>query len=132
GALLGIVFAAWTGDVLLGALPFGDASRVLSTQPNVRMGAFAAAIALLTGIIFGLVPALQAVRPQVFPALKGESTGAAAGGPHFGFRRTLVAAQIALSLLLLIGAGLFARSLYNLRNLNPGFEPEHLLTFSVD
>ncbi|HEY7515234.1 MAG TPA: ABC transporter permease [Vicinamibacteria bacterium] len=132
GGLVGVVFAIWTGDLLLRALPFENASRVFSAEPDARVGVFALALSLLTGLLFGLAPALQATRPQVFPTLKNESTAVASGGAATRFRKGLVVAQIALSLLLLIGAGLFTRSLANLRALNPGFEPERLLAFGVN
>jgi predicted permease len=132
GGLVGMVFAIWTGDVLLRALPFEEASRVFTAEPDARVGAFALGLSVVTGLLFGLVPALQATRPQVFPTLKNESTAVASGGAPARFRKGLVVAQIALSLLLLVGAGLFSRSLANLRALDPGFEPQSLLAFGID
>jgi len=132
GGLLGVVFASWTGDLLLRALPFEGATRAFSAEPDLRVGAFALGLAVLTGLVFGLVPALQATRPRLFPTLKSESAAVASGSMPFRFRKALVVAQIALSLLLLIGAGLFTRSLANLRALNPGFQPESLIAFSLD
>ena len=132
GGLLGVVFATWSGDLLLHALPSEGARQALSAEPDLRVGAFALGLTLLTGLVFGLVPALQATRPQLFPTLKNESTAVASGTAPFRFRKGLVVAQIALSLLLLIGAGLFSRSLLNLRGLNPGFAPERLLAFTLD
>ena len=132
GGLVGVVFAVWTGDVLLRALPFEEATRVFSAEPDVRVGLFTLGLSLLTGLLFGLAPALQATRPQVFPTLKNESTAVASGGAPVQFRKGLVVGQITLSLLLLIGAGLFTRSLANLRSLDPGFQPERLLAFSLD
>jgi predicted permease len=132
GGVLGVVFATWTGDLLLSTLPFEQASRALSAEPDLRVGVFALALSLLTGLVFGMVPALQSTRPALAPTLKSE-TGAVIGGTgSFRFRKGLVVAQVALSLLLLIGAGLFSRSLMNLRALDPGFAPEHLIAFSVD
>ena len=116
----------------LRALPSEQAARVLSAEPDLRVGLFALGLALLTGIVFGLIPALQSTRPQLAPTLKSETAAVAGGTAPFRLRKGLVVAQVALSLLLLIGAGLFTRSLSNLRSLNPGFEPERLLTFSVD
>ena len=130
GGVLGLVFAAWTGDLLLGALPIEGAAQVLTAEPDLRVGLFALGLSLFTGLAFGLAPAFQSTRPALAPTLKSEA-GAVIGGP-FRFRKGLVVAQVALSLLLLIGAGLFARSLMNLRTLDPGFEPERLLAFSVD
>jgi predicted permease len=131
GALAGVVLATWTGDLLLRALPFEGASQALSPEPDVRVGLFTLVVSLLTGILFGLAPALQLTRPAVAHTLKDEAA-AVIGGSGARLRRVLVVAQVALSLLLLVGAGLFARSLHNLRRLEPGFEAERLLVFSVD
>ena len=132
GGLLGIAFAVWTGTLALRALPSEQAARVLSADPDLRVGLFALGLAVITGVVFGLVPALQATRPQLAPTLKNEAASVAGGSAPFRFRKGLVVAQVALSLLLLIGAGLFTRSLLNLRSLDPGFEADRLLTFAVD
>src|SRR5262249_25141168 len=92
---------------------------------------FSLAVSIVTGIIFGLVPALQSTRPNLAPTLKDE-VGSIAGGTSVGLRKSLVTAQVTLSLLLLIGAGLFIRSLSNLKDLDPGFQTKNLLAFSVD
>jgi predicted permease len=131
GAVAGVFFASWTGDLLLRALPFEGASQALSAEPDLRVGLFTLVVSLLTGILFGLAPALQLTRPAVAHTLKDEAS-AVIGGAGARLRRGLVVAQVALSLLLLVGAGLFARSLHNLRRLEPGFEAERLLVFSVD
>jgi predicted permease len=131
GAVAGVVFAVWTGDLLLRALPFEGASQTLSSEPDLRVGLFTLGLSLVTGILFGLAPALQLTRPAVASTLKDEAA-AVIGGAGAGLRRGLVIAQVALSLLLLVGAGLFARSLHNLRQLEPGFDAERLLVFSVD
>jgi hypothetical protein len=88
-------------------------------------------ISILTGVIFGLVPALQATRPDLAPTLKDQA-GSVSGGASVLLRKTLVAAQVALSLLLLIGASLFIRSLQNLKDLDPGFHTTNLIAFKVD
>ena len=132
GGLLGIGLAAWTGTLLLHALPSEQAARALSAEPDARVMLFALGLAVATGIVFGLVPALQATRPRLAPTLKDETASVIGGTSPFRFRKGLVVAQVALSLLLLIGAGLFTRSLVNLRGLDPGFQPERLLTFGVD
>jgi predicted permease len=131
GAVAGVVLAAWTGDLLLRALPFEGVSQTLTSEPDARVGLFTLAVSLVTGILFGLAPALQLTRPAVAHTLKDEAA-AVIGGAGARLRRGLVVAQVALSLLLLVGAGLFARSLHNLRLLEPGFEAERLLVFSVD
>ena len=131
GGAFGLLLSSWVGDALLRALPFEQAGRSLSGAPDARVLLFTLLVSLATGLVFGLVPAWQATRPELTAALKDES-GAVAGGSHVRFRKGLVVAQVALSLLLLVGAGLFARSLYNLRTLDPGFAVQRLLTLTVD
>jgi predicted permease len=131
GGAAGLLFAQWTGGMLLGALPFDQALRAFSSEPDPRVVGFALAVSLLTGVLFGLYPALQVTRPSVVQSLKDEAA-AVVGGSSVRFRKALVVAQVALSLLLLVGAGLFARSLYNLRRLDLGFTAQGLLAFMVD
>ncbi|MBP1634217.1 MAG: hypothetical protein H6Q10_791 [Acidobacteria bacterium] len=131
GGAAGVLVAAWTADLLLRALPFERAVATLSSTPDARVLAFALGVSLLTGVLFGLVPAWQTARPRLVPALKEESGAVSAVG-HVRLRKGLVVAQVALSLLLLVGAGLFARSLWNLQALDPGFRVESITTFSVD
>jgi predicted permease len=130
GAAAGVLVAAWAGDLLLRALPYEDATRVLSTEPDLRVGLFTLAAGILTGLLFGLAPALQLTRSAVAHTLKDEAA-AVVGGSGGRLRRGLVVAQVALSLLLLVGAGLFARSLQNLRALDPGFRADRLVAFAV-
>jgi predicted permease len=132
GALAGLLVASWTGDLLIAALPTEETSRTLSSALDRRVAAFTGGLALLTAIVFSLAPAWQAMGTSVTGTLKSESGTVAGGTPHIRFRKGLVVAQVALSLLLIVGAGLFARSLANLRALDPGFDAERLLTFSVD
>ncbi|HEY7817353.1 MAG TPA: ADOP family duplicated permease, partial [Vicinamibacteria bacterium] len=131
GGALGTIFAIWTGEALLRSLPFEAASRVLTAEPDPRVVLFTFLVSLATGLVFGAVPSLQATRPAVAPTLKDEARtlGSRSGG---SFRSGLVVAQVALSLLLLIGAGLFVRSLSNLAAIDPGFVPEQILAFSVN
>jgi putative ABC transport system permease protein len=131
GAAAGALLATWTGDLLLRALPFENATRVLHSEPDLRVGLFTLVVSVVTGIVFGLAPALQLTRPGVAGTLKDEAASVI-GGAAGRLRRGLVVAQVALSLLLLVGAGLFARSLYNLRVLDPGFRAERLVVFSLD
>ena len=84
----------------------------------------------MTALLFGLTPAFEATRPALAPTLKDQA-GSVTGG-HTSWRKMLATAQVSLSLLLLIGAGLFVRSLQNLKDLNPGFEISNLLSFAVD
>jgi predicted permease len=132
GAVLGLAFAWWTGTVLLTMLPNDGAVKTLSAVPDARVIAFAIAVALATAILFGLAPALSSTRPALTSTLKDESGSVVGGTGHARLRKGLVVAQVGLSVLLLAGAGLFARSLYNLKTLNPGFEADQLLSFSID
>ena len=132
GAAVGVLFAWWTTSLLIDTLPFERAVRTLSADPNPRLVLFAIAVSTLTSLLFGLAPAFQATRPVLTSALKEEAGSVAGGGRQARVRKGLVVVQVALSVLLLAGAGLFARSLYNLRTLNPGFVTENLLQFSVD
>jgi len=131
GGAAGLGLATLMDQALIGFLPTGTTPFTLSGTPDWRVLGFTVVISLLTGVIFGLVPALQATRPQLASTLKDEA-GAVVGGTSVGLRKGLVVAQVALSLLLLIGAGLFIQSLKNLKDLNPGFETKNLLTFSVE
>ena len=131
GGLLGILVSIWTGDLLLGALPFESATRTFTSTPDGRVLLFALVVSLLTGVAFGLVPAWQTARPQLVASLKEEGGSVVSTG-HVRLRKGLVVVQVGLSLLLLVGAGLFVRSLWNLRTLNPGFRVEGLTTFSLD
>ena len=132
GALLGLALAWWTGTLLLTMLPNDGAVQTLSAVPDARVIAFAIGVALVTAILFGLAPALSSTRPALTSTLKDEAGSVVGGTGHARFRKGLVVAQVGLSVLLLAGAGLFARSLYNLKTLNPGFEADQLLGFSID
>ena len=131
GGLAGLVLAVWIDQALLSFLPADDAVSTLSIVPDSRILLFTLGVSLLTGVIFGLVPALQSTRPQLAGTLK-DQVGSIAGGTSVGIRKALVVAQVTLSLLLLIGAGLFIRSLGNLKDLDPGFRTSNLLEFLIN
>ena len=131
GGLTGLALAVWMDRALLAFLPTGDQPLTISTTPDWRILSFNLAVSLLTGIVFGLVPALQSTRPQLAGTLK-DQVGSIAGGKSVGLRKALVAAQVTISLLLLIAAGLFIRSLKNLKDLDPGFQTRNLVEFSID
>jgi predicted permease len=126
GAGLGLLLAPL---VSRGLVSFLSEPVDLQTGVNPRVFAFALAVALATGLLFGLVPALSASRTQPGATLK-EEAGSLAGG--LGLRKALVVGQIALALVLLVGAGLFVRTLANLRERGPGYDTTNLLTFRVD
>jgi predicted permease len=132
GGLAGLAFAFWADKALMQAyLPSDSGGMNISSVPDLRILLFNLAVTVLTGIIFGLVPALQTTKPNIAGTLKDQA-GAIVGGGHNRLRKGLVVAQVTLSLLLLIGAGLFIRSLSNLRNLGPGFPAEKLVGFNLD
>jgi hypothetical protein len=126
-----MILAGWMDKALIAFLPTNAGSLTISTTPDSRILAFNLAVSLLTGILFGLVPALESARPQLAGTLK-EQVGSIAGGKSASVRKALVVAQVALSLLLLIGAGLFIRSLRNLKDLDPGFHTGNLIAFEIN
>jgi len=132
GGVLGLLLAISTDKLLLSFLPPETASMQIATVPDWRILLFTIAVSLATGVLFGLIPALQATRADVAPTLKDQAGAVVGGGAPVRFRKALVTAQVTLSLLLLIGAGLFIRSLQNLRNLGPGFAPGNLVAFNID
>lgn len=131
GCALGLVVSNWTLRLLRDVMPQTEPVVHFATTPDVRVLGFAVALSVLTALIFGLVPAIQATRPDLAPTLKDQAS-AVAGGGQAVWRKLLVCAQVSLSLLLLIGAGLFVGTLRNLKSLSPGFDVSNLLSFSVD
>jgi predicted permease len=132
GAIVGLALAFWADKALMAIYLPSDSDRLkISTTPDLRILLFTLAITVVTALIFGLVPALQATRPDVGKTLKDQA-GAVVGGSRGRLRSTLVVAQVSLSLLLLIGAGLFLRTLNNLSNLSPGFPVDRLVGFNID
>ena len=135
GGVLGIFLAIWGIRFLTVLLANGQANFTLRAELNWHVLSAAATIALLTGVLFGLAPALQATRVDVMPALKETRTGQAQTRRGFrlaGLRQLLVAGQIAVSLLMLVAAGLFVRTLANLQSIALGFDRENVLLFQVD
>jgi predicted permease len=131
GGLGGLAIASPASALLIRrafADPRGDVP--FSARPDLRILAFNFGLALLVSLVFSVAPAIQFWRPNLAPALK-QQTVTTGGGP-LRFRRLSVAVQIGLSLVLLVGAGLFVRTLHNLKSVNIGFATEHLLTFGID
>ncbi|HEX7049885.1 MAG TPA: ABC transporter permease [Longimicrobiales bacterium] len=127
GGGAGLLIALWLTDLLTGFQPPLPLPIALDVGLDGRVVSFALAVSVLTGIIFGLVPALEASRPELVPALKDESGAARVGGRRPWLRSALVVGQVAVSLVLLIGAGLFVRSLRNAAAVDLGFDPEGVL-----
>ena len=126
GALLGLIFAK-EGLALLKRLLPSDTPRLAAVHMDWRVLAFTAVLAVVTGIAFGLAPALHASRAALTVSLNSASRGAA-GSISQRLRGALVAAEVALAVLLVIAAGLMIRSFWALSHVNPGFAPAHLLT----
>ena len=137
GAVLGIFIAFWGAQGLASFLAANlYHPMAIDLQPDMTVLVFTIAIALLTGIGFGLAPAFRGTRIDVAPALK-ENSGSLSAATHVGSRRfglgsSLVVAQVALSMVVLIGAGLLLRTLEKLKSINPGFDTRNVLLFSVD
>jgi predicted permease len=132
GGLAGIGLAIAMVKSLLTFLPENSTGYAISSSPDLRILSFALGLSLVTGFVFGSIPALQAARPNVADTLKATAASVAGGSAQINFRKFLIAAQITLSLLLLIGAGLFIRSLANLHSVNPGFQTRNLVQFDMD
>jgi len=131
GAALGLVLAAPLARACL-SLSAGNDPLAITPTVDGRALLFTAVATVLTALLFGLAPALRATRVDLTPALKDGGNGSRGLGGHTRLSRMLVMSQVALCVLLLTGAGLFVRTLANLSNLNPGFNPKQLLIFSVD
>jgi predicted permease len=131
GGALGLLVADWTTRALLRMLPQDLAGDWVTAGLNPWLLAFTFATALLSGLLFSLAPALQATRPDLAGALRcGAATAAPTGAVWL--RKCVVTAQVALSLMLVVAAGLFGRTLFNIARINLGFRPQNLLTFKVD
>lgn len=130
GGAIGVLFALWGKRVLVAMADRETGFLPADVEPstNWRVLAFTVAVSLLTGVLFGLVPAWRATRQDLTTGLK---QGRRATGAVSRLSKGLIVAQVALSLLLLIGAGLFIRTLYNLQRVNLGFNQESLLVFSL-
>lgn len=131
GGLLGVIVAKPVCRVLL-QYAGGDGSLTLDARVDARSLAFTFGLSLLTGLLFGIAPAWRATRIDLSPAMKGSGHGATGSGSRMRLGRLLVSAQVALSVLLLVGAGLFVRTLVSLSKVDLGFRPERLLTFQTD
>jgi predicted permease len=128
GGALGILFALWIKDGLLAVSDWGP--KALEPRLDWRVLVFTLALSMLTGIVFGIVPAWRATKVDLAPSLKDNARGSSAAARSL-LSRGLVVTQVALSLLLLVGAGLFLRTLLNLQRVEPGFDTRNLLLFGV-
>jgi putative ABC transport system permease protein len=127
-APLGIAIAYFGVWLLDGAVPPGDVPYYIHWQISGRVIAYTIAISALTGLVFGLAPALQAGRLNIQEVLRDGARGSGQSGRRARLRNALVIAEVALSLVLLIGASLFVRSYLNMQSASPGFDTSRLLT----
>ena len=137
GGALGVFVAIWGVPALTALLSSdGDREFAFVVGPDWRVLGFTIGVSLFAGILFGLAPALRSIRLDLTPALKESALGLPGGemrlGRRFHLGNALVALQVALSIVVLIGAGLVVRTLRNLRSIRPGFDTRNLLLFSMD
>jgi putative ABC transport system permease protein len=131
GAALGLVFARWAAQLIVVALSTTNAALTIDVGADWRVLSFTAIVAGATALIFGTVPALLGTRAQPNDALKETGRGTA-GEARFGFGSALVVAQVALSLVLVVGAGLFVHTFASLAHLRLGFDPDPVLLVQVN
>jgi predicted permease len=130
GGLGGLVVAQWTLNLMAALLPAQAADTVnLRIDPIVML--FAAGLALGTGLLFGLFPALHSTRPDLISSLKGQSGQPSGARSAARFRTSLATAQIALSMALLVSAGLFTRSLFNISRVDLGLNADNVIMFQI-
>ncbi|HEY9285575.1 MAG TPA: ABC transporter permease [Pyrinomonadaceae bacterium] len=130
GGALGLLLATWINYLVMAIQLPTDIALFFDLRIDRRVLAFTAALSLVTGVLFSLLPALQSSKPELVPALKDDS--ATSGFRRSRLRNALVVAQVALSLVLLVGAGLVMRSLDAARRMRPGFNPENAVALSFD
>jgi predicted permease len=132
GGALGVLVAYWSAQVLVRLASSGPTPIPLSIEPDARLLGFTAALSLLTGLVFGVVPAFRATRVSLNATLKDSAPSVSAPGSRLSLGKALVVGQVALSVLLLVGAGLFVRTLANLSAADLGYAREHLLVVRVE
>jgi predicted permease len=131
GGAAGVLLASWTLGLIVRAIPQDSTTTGLSAQLDYRVLIFAATVSIVTGILFGLAPALRATRSSIQTVLREQGSNVSAGRENVRTRKFLLASQIALTVVLLTAAGLFAHSLLNLSRQDLGLHPDHVLQFSI-
>ena len=134
GGITGILFAYWGLRLFTQLATNSAASFPFPVTPDFRILAFTASVSIGTGILFGLVPAWRSTRADLTPSLKATHAGTAGStrANRLGFGNALVVAQVGLAVIVLTAAGLFVRTLHNLRSIDPGFDTHNLLIFTLD
>jgi putative ABC transport system permease protein len=131
GGGLGLMLGVWLMNLLTPTVASNLGIKGLSTSLDLGVLGFAAGATLVSGVVFGLVPAWRVTRTAVAQTLKDQATTSSAGTSHVGARKMLVAGQVAFTMLLLAGAFLFTRTLWNLRKQNLGVRTENVITFAI-
>jgi putative ABC transport system permease protein len=131
GGAAGIALASWCLNTMVGAIPPDHGMTGLEAGLDVHVLCFAVVVTLLTSTLFGLAPALRATRVNLQTSLKDQGAGISEGRSNIRLRKVLIVSQVALTAVLLIGAGLLARTLSNLEHTNLGVNPDNILQFSV-
>src|SRR2546426_253766 len=131
GTLVGLAFAYWASSLLVRMVDTGPLPLALDLRPDTRMLAFTIAVTVITGLGFGIAPAWRASQIDLTSALKDQGRAGTGKRTRQYLGRTLVAIQVALSLLLLVGASLLIRSLHNLHQVDLGFQPAQVLIFDL-
>ena len=130
GGGLGLLLAVWWSDLLM-ALGKENIPRALQVGLDWQVLAFTLGVSVLTGVVFGLVPALHSSKTELTESLKEGGRGAGGGARRNRVRSLLVVSELAVAVVLLVGAGLLIKSLYRLQTVDPGLHPENILTFNV-
>ena len=134
GGALGLLLALWGAELMRAGWPtIADGQlMVVDFSPDLRVLSWAVAVSLLTGLLFGLAPAWHAARTDLIPALKNETGAGAVGSRRLSPRNLLVIAQLAISVVVLVCAGLFVKGMYRTQTADPGFQAEKLLSARLD
>jgi predicted permease len=132
GGMLGIAVAYWCTSVLPRWASTETTPIPLNLTPDARILIFSVMVTMTTGLLFGLAPAITSAHVDPASVLRGSAQSISGRPPRWSLRKCLVAAQVALSLVLLVGAGMFLRTLGNYSRLNPGFDRDHLLSVHLD
>ncbi|MGH9927948.1 MAG: ABC transporter permease, partial [Pyrinomonadaceae bacterium] len=130
GGVLGLLLAFWISRLVTAFKPPVDFPIIIDLRIDWRVFGFTLLVSLITGVLFALLPALQASKPDLVSALKGDSS--IGGYRRSRLRNFLIATQMAFSLVLLVGGGLVLGSLQRLQHMSPGFDPEHAVEVSLD
>ena len=131
GGIAGIALASWLLSFLVGSIPQRMGALGLEARLDGRVLVFAFVLSLITGVLFGLLPALRATRTDLQSTLKDQGANVSDGKTNVRFRKWLMVSQMALTAVLLVVAGFFAQSLMNLKNIDLGLRADHLLEFSI-